>query len=869
MKKICLMLLALLCLGALLIGCESDPNTTETPTESGVADDGLYPVADAIVIRPTKALNIILYAGQSVNSSLTSLCGKNIQLKDDFLSPSEKPDPNSYEILIGETNRDASTAAAQALAGEQFAYYIGRTGSKIVIVGTTPEMTVTGVEYFLDSCVAGKIADGKLDMKDGFSYIGKSSAVTLISAGKTDYKIVTSALVQGKEVTANINKLNGVIRNVTSKSVQIGMDTQGEDGTRYDNTKEVLMGFTHYAQTGDYIKNLDYNEYGVAVRGNKLIVFGYSDELVAKAIDLLDEIITRNLKTDKTLCLPDGMSVALRDSTLKMDIPSFVGGTPRLVTVGGGNMVYVSNTNETSFTDYKAKLAANGFTLYTENKLGSSSFATYYNKTLTVNVGFDPTDSTARIVVDVTNARPARAEDNQYTASTQTLMTQVGLNHIVQDTGMSYFLRLSDGRFIVIDGGAKDYDDHHKLYELLVSQCKSGEKPVIAAWFLTHAHADHFQVFLQMAEQYKSKLTIQSVVYNLPTSNIGGIDLSYVEYIESSINSFAGAKIIYARTGQKFHIGNAVIDVLFTPEDAYPTYITSGNNASVIYRITCEGQTIMMLGDTEQLGASILCRRYSDFLKSDIMQMAHHGYTGGSNELFALIDPETVLWPCPDHWFHETLTWECNQFIATSQNVKEIINAGHGTAVLQLPYTPQATSMPNYAVGDVIYSEDFENIKRLYEMGWFSVNSLTETMLYTDLEIKTIGGDRGILMTGKENSVLCFLRPDELQNTDVYTVEMKLTVNSLGNGFAIWYNDASPINSAGKMSYSVSKTGTFTLTLEVNRTTGTTRVLIDGEEVQTLTNTSNSKGGLIFHSKEAEVFVGKVIVSAGTLADRK
>ena len=354
MKKLWLTILALLCLGALLIGCESDPATTDTPTDTnGVAEQGLYPVADAIVIRPTKSVNILMYVGQTLNSTLTELSGKNVQLKDDFLSGNKKPDPNACEILIGDTNREESTAAAQALAGEQFAFYVGRTGNKIAIVGTTPEMTVMGVDYFLESCVAGKISDGMLDMKDGFSYVGKASSSTVIDAGKTDYKIMTSALVQGSGVTANIGKLNDVIRKVTSKSAQIGMDTQGENGSRNDSTKEILLGFTHYTQTQNYIQKLDYNEYGVAVRGNKLIVFGYSDELVEKAITLLDEIVTRNLQSNKTLCLPDGMSVTLRDSDLKMDIPSFDGGTQRLVTVGGGNMVYVSNTSEVSFTQYK------------------------------------------------------------------------------------------------------------------------------------------------------------------------------------------------------------------------------------------------------------------------------------------------------------------------------------------------------------------------------------------------------------------------------------------------------------------------------------------------------------------------------------
>ena len=870
MKKRWLLILSILCVGLLFAACrkEKTPNEEPSATDETASPDA-FPIAEATVIRPSKTPDIIITASQSLNSGLTELCGVDIRMKDDYISSVNPPDPNAYEILVGDTNRDASVAASELLAGEEFAYYIGRTGNKIVILGTTAEMTVQGIQHFLEQYVTDHLVNGSLEIAPGFSHIGKADAVTIANAGETDYSIVTSVRFQGSGVTANINQLNEAIRSVISKSAQITIDTKGEDEARDDSAKEFLLGYTDYPQTQNYIRTLNYNEYGIAVDGNKVVIFGFSDELVSKAIALFADVLERNVQPDQTIRLPAGMKLCLSDSSLKADLPYFPDGTQKLVSVGGdGNMIYVSDTDETAFREYGGILTSNGFTLYTENTLGSSLFATYINQALTVNVGFDPTDSTVRILVDAITERPARAEDNSYTATTQTLLTQVGLNYIKNDTGMSYFMRLSDGRFLVFDGGADDVDDHIKLYRLLLSQCEEGEKPVIAAWFLTHAHADHFQVFLSMAQEFASELTIQSVVYNLPSSNLGEIDLALVETVDKGIKAIPGAKIIYARTGQQYHIGNAVIDVLFTPEDAYPTYIRSTNDTSVIFRVSCEGQTFMVLGDTEALGASILCRRYGSFLKSDIMQMAHHGYTGGSNELFALIDPETVLWPCPDHWFHETLTWDCNRFIATSPNVGEIINAGHGTAVLQLPYTPKTSVGPDYSVGDIIYHEDFEDLSQIYETGWFSVNSLTETMQYTDLLLKNVNGDRGILMNGYDNSVLCFLRPDELQNVSVYTLELKLRVNHLGSGFAIWYNDASPIDSAGKASYHVTGTGTLTLVLEVDRTTGTTRVLINGAEVQTLTNASNDAGGLIFHSRNAEVFVGEITVSAGTLADR-
>ena len=86
--------------------------------------------------------------------------------------------------------------------------------------------------------------------------------------------------------------------------------------------------------------------------------------------------------------------------------------------------------------------------------------------------------------------------------------------------------------------------------------------------------------------------------------------------------------VIY--TGQKIWVRNAQIEILFTPEDIYPHNInnyTDANDSSVISRITIDGTTFMMLGDTGKIGSETLCSMYGTVLKSDACQIAHHGYS--------------------------------------------------------------------------------------------------------------------------------------------------------------------------------------------------------------------------------------------------
>ena len=68
--------------------------------------------------------------------------------------------------------------------------------------------------------------------------------------------------------------------------------------------------------------------------------------------------------------------------------------------------------------------------------------------------------------------------------------TQITQVHL-EDFGMSYVIRLSDGRFIIFDGGCNFEPDQDRLFECLKKGSPEDEKPVIAAWIMTHPHSDH------------------------------------------------------------------------------------------------------------------------------------------------------------------------------------------------------------------------------------------------------------------------------------------------------------------------------------------------------------------------------------------
>ena len=60
------------------------------------------------------------------------------------------------------------------------------------------------------------------------------------------------------------------------------------------------------------------------------------------------------------------------------------------------------------------------------------------------------------------------------------------------------------------------------------------------------------------------------------------------------------------------------------------------------------GVSILFLGDLQKIGGDLLLEQAgAEALKSDVVQMAHHGQNGVSEAVYQAIDPEICLWPTP------------------------------------------------------------------------------------------------------------------------------------------------------------------------------------------------------------------------------
>ncbi|MBO5231920.1 MAG: MBL fold metallo-hydrolase [Clostridia bacterium] len=367
------------------------------------------------------------------------------------------------------------------------------------------------------------------------------------------------------------------------------------------------------------------------------------------------------------------------------------------------------NCEITDYTGYLTALKNAYFTEYATNSYGDNKFATFIKGNTTVNVEYTPVTKTILVTEQVTDTLPTKAEDNKYTNKYyEPLIIQLDHNGATGGgIGMSYVVRLADGSFILVDGGhtEKMYENADRIYNIL-NEYSPDEKPVIAAWLFTHGHDDHMSAATSFIEKYCNDVVIEEFILNFAsleqysaiTNSVAG-KMTYfsVKPFLLSIKAFyPDAKISTCHSGYKYNIRNAVIDIMFTLEDIFPSVLATDfvdiNDTCTTYKISFNNanvdQTLLITGDSATIQCTAMLKKYPDNeLSSTFVQVIHHGIYYGSYELYGKINPEVALWPASSARLMNVLYQEQNRYFVEEDSVKEVVLSDYGTRVFALPYT--------------------------------------------------------------------------------------------------------------------------------------------------------------------------------------
>lgn len=460
-------------------------------------------------------------------------------------------------------------------------------------------------------------------------------------------------------------------------------------------------------------------------------------ELLQEAVDdLLNEIRTHG---GDTWSIGD-------DYSAQIDLPNFGTSDSKKVYYAGENNHTLSITGTSlNYNTYVQALKNNGFVEYTTNEINGNLFGTYIkteggsdmvaytayypggsgyytdsktvfdvkttNGTITDNV----TTQNLRITYGPLTFLPGTEEITASDAIVRAvpfIMQNARWSAYAESPGMCYVVQLLDGSFILIDGGygtsskykaqiytepsegtvskpvEKDYDDSLSLYNLLV-EMSPDEKPVVAAWFISHTHQDHVALSNDFMARFYDQVDIKMFAHNYPdeiacrrtnANNAYNIDNAAATFNANVAKYYPNAQRWIVHTGQKLYLPGCDIEIFYTPEDFYGIYdnytmngyskgycwFANGNETSIMFRITVGGTSFMVTGDSEDEICTQVGTRYRDTLESDILQTPHHGGNGPELGFYEYVDPKIVLWSIDEFRFENNAI--CNGYRALEAN---------------------------------------------------------------------------------------------------------------------------------------------------------------------------------------------------------
>lgn len=254
----------------------------------------------------------------------------------------------------------------------------------------------------------------------------------------------------------------------------------------------------------------------------------------------------------------------------------------------------------------------------------------------------------------------------------------------------SYVVKTKKGKLIVIDGGidgtGRDEMPYLPAALRAIAGVGAGEYFEVEAWFLSHAHKDHFNELAKMLNAYTgaSNFKIAHFYFDFPdfetdaypyaNADASSADgKNYLETLKMGLDNYAAVNNIPVQNGSYYEdINGAVIcseaiekglDIVIDGvrfEIMQTWDISDGtdiNSNSLVLRMWTDGQSVLFLNDLNVSGGRRLVEKYGENLQSDIVQMAHHGQGAVQDDVYALINADVYLWATPKWVWNNTAAY--------------------------------------------------------------------------------------------------------------------------------------------------------------------------------------------------------------------
>lgn len=206
---------------------------------------------------------------------------------------------------------------------------------------------------------------------------------------------------------------------------------------------------------------------------------------------------------------------------------------------------------------------------------------------------------------------------------------------------MGYGILTKNNKNIIIDGGTKE--DSKQLLEYIKSHGS-----VVDCWIITHPHIDHMGAFEEIAKD--TSIRIEKIYMSLNDedwyiNNEPTRADEIKEFFSIIKQNDIKDKIEEPNVGDLIQVDNFKGKVLGIKNPEITT--NAINNSSMVIKFQINNKSILFLGDTGSESSEKLIKNQGKNLKADIVQVAHHGQNGATEDLYKVVKPTICLWPTP------------------------------------------------------------------------------------------------------------------------------------------------------------------------------------------------------------------------------
>ena len=722
------LLLALLMCSCSLFGSrqEGTSEAEESSSQEEIDEDALIPQKDVVLFGGDSDYRIV-YA-ESANNQVKALLSELIAAVKSVtgVAPKYATDRSKSnaeidtELLLGVTERAAGTKALTTVPS--LGYEVRFVGEKLVITAASDAMLK---EALTELIATWRVEDGKIIMSNK-TVLRKDlseQVKALCQDGVFTYRVVVP-LKASDALYDDAVYLSQSLSVVGNTMVDIVYD---EKTPASADAKEICLGKTNRAISQKLYDEVDsVFEYKIAIDGNQIAVAALQDSVMTEAVRLLYSDLYSELRYAYTGIPSISLSYSRAGSVSEVaaSLPSMMAGDFHGIYSAGEDryVIFTDDVTADEADAYVDLLKADGAAVLQEYTLGDNKYTLLRSEKYCAYVSYLAQENAVRTQVGPADTvNPLHVEETTATVS-EPILWQLEVDNIGSGAngGMSYVMKLTDGTFIIIDGGYNTGKEAENLYQLLRENTPAGEKPVISGWFITHLHIDHYGALLKFANSYAAEVDVKAFYYNFPgtsvSSSSNGISAGSAKEIVAAAKKWKNAVRYDAlHSGMRLGFAGLTVYVICTHEDVYPMTFTDGNDTCTVLKFTTAGQKILFLGDArESQSITMLNTIPAEALKAEIVQFSHHGYEGCTEAFYKLTGASTVLWPMNiigrsssggyeavfNYWYNNSMA--ANKYVRESENVKKVIVAGAGTAKLELPYTPTGDKVPDYKA---IYNE--------------------------------------------------------------------------------------------------------------------------------------------------------------------